>query len=162
MPNKIYINAETAIAWTVGGTPDIDLGGLAADAVRVGERRDLGSAARAEWYEWRVNIDGFDTVPVVGERVDLYLATSDGTIEDGDVGALDAVGATVSLPNLTFLGSATVQTTTAADELHASGLIRIAARYVSPVVHNNTADALLGTADAHTFILTPIPPEIQG
>jgi hypothetical protein len=32
---------------------------------------------------------------------------------------------------------------------------------VSPVVHNNTADALLSTSDAHKVTLTPIPPEVQ-
>ena len=60
-----------------------------------------------------------------------------------------------------YLGSASVQTTTAADNLIISGLVNIPFRYVSPVVHNNTADALLGTSDAHKFILTPVPPEVQ-
>lgn len=162
MVNKVYINPETAVTWSdTGGTNVLDAGGLAADAVRVGARHDFGASARAEEFEWRVNVDGFDTPPVVGERVDFYLATSDGTYEDGDVGTADALGATTDLPNLTYLGGAVVQTTTAADELHASGHIRITARYVSFVVHNNTADALLSTADSHQFILTPVPSEVQ-
>lgn len=162
MPNKVYIAPETALTWTdTGGDYTMDLGSLAAAAVRVGARGDLGAASRSEMYEWRVVIDGFATAPVVGESVDVYLSTSDGTNEDGDVGTADAAGATADLPNLQYLGQAVVQTTTAGDQLIASGLCRIGARYVSPVVHNNTADALNGTSDAHKFILTPIPPEIQ-
>lgn len=162
MPNKVYINPETSLEWTdTGGDYALDLGSLSADAVRVGARGDLGAGPRADVYEWRVVIDGFATAPVVGESVDIYLSTSDGTNEDGDVGTADAAGTTNSLKNLMFLGNAVVQSTTAADQLIASGLCRIATRYVSPVIHNRTADALNGTSDAHKFILTPVPPEIQ-
>ena len=162
MANKVYINEETTKTWTdTGGDYAMDLGALAADAVRVGTQGDLGAAPRADQYSWKLVIDGFDTAPVVGETVDLYLAFSDGTYVDGDVGTSDAAGATVDLPNLLFLGSAVVQTTTAGDNLIISGMVQIAQRYVSPVIHNNTADALLSTADSHQFILTPVPPEVQ-
>lgn len=162
MPNKIYINPETALTWTdTGGDNTLDLGGLAADAVRQGDQHDLLASARADWFEWRLVIDGFDTAPVVGETVDLYLGFSDGTNHDGDLGTVDAAATTAALPNLLFLGSAMVQTTTAADELIISGMVQIVSRYVTPVIHNNTADALLSTADAHKFILTPVPSEVQ-
>ena len=162
MANKVYINEETAKTWTdTGGDYTIDLGSLAADGVRVGAQGDLGAAPRADQYGWKLVIDGFDTAPVVGETVDLYLAFSDGTNVDGDVGELDAAGSTDDLPNLLFLGAASVQTTTAGDNLIISGVCQITQRYVSPVIHNNTADALLGTADSHKFILTPVPPEVQ-
>lgn len=164
MASKAYVNPETTVDWTddtTAGDYTLDLGSLAADGVRVGDRGDLGVAPRAFLFEWRLVIDGFDTAPVVGETVDLYISTSDGTYEDGDVGTTDAAGATVALPNLKYLGSAVVQTTTAGDNLQCSGITEIYSRYVSPVVHNNTADALLGTADAHHFYLTPIPIEAQ-
>ena len=162
MANKVYINEETAKTWTdTGGDYTLDLGSLAADGVRVGAQGDLGAAPRADQYAYKFVIDGFDTAPVVGETVDLYLSFSDGTYVDGDVGTADAAGFTADLPNLMYLGSASVQTTTAADNLIISGLVNIPFRYVSPVVHNNTADALLGTSDAHKFILTPVPPEVQ-
>jgi hypothetical protein len=151
MANKVYIQEETAKTWTdTGGDYTLDLGSLAPDGVKVGAQ-----------YAYKFVIDGFDTAPVVGETVDLYLAFSDGTYVDGDVGTADAAGFTADLPNLMYLGSASVQTTTAADNLIISGLVNIPFRYVSPVVHNNTADALLGTSDAHKFILTPVPPEVQ-
>lgn len=165
MVNKIYINPETAIVWTdTGGDETLDLGSLAAGAVRVGDIADLGVAPRSEFYEWKLIIDGFDTAPVVGETVDLYISYSDQATagrEDGDVGVVDGAGATTDLPNLEYLGSAVVQTTTDADELIVSGKVRITSRYAIPVVHNNTADALAGTSDAHRFELTPVPPEIQ-
>ena len=164
MVNKVYINPEAVLTWDVGATTyALDLGssGGAAGAVRVGARGDLGAAARSEWYQWHLHIDGFDAAPVVGEEIDLYLAFSDGTNEDGEVGTADADSSAVVLPNLTYIGTATVQTTTAGDNLNVSGIVRIDARYVSPVVHNNTADKLLSTSDAHTFTLTPVPPEIQ-
>lgn len=164
MVNKVYINAETELNWTdTGGTYTMDLGGLAADAVRVGAQGDLGAFPHSEWYSWRIHIDGFDTAPVVGEKVAIYLAQGRSTTDiDGDVGSSDAAGATADLPNLLGpIGFATVQTTTAADNLIASGVVRITSRYVSPVIHNDTADALLSTSDAHVFALTPIPPEVQ-
>lgn len=163
MANKIYIAQETAIVWTdTGGDYAMDMGNLAAGAVRVGAQGDLGVAPRASRYGWQLVIDGFATAPVVGEAVYAYLAFSfDGTDIDGDVGASDAAGSTVQLPNLLPLGAAVVQTTTATNELMVSGIVDIVARYVSPVVHNATADALLGTSDAHTFKLWPMPPEVQ-
>ena len=162
MPNKVYIAPEPPHVWTdTGGDDTLDLGGLAADAVRQGDQWDMGASARSAWYEWRLVIDGFDTAPVVGETVDVYLAFSDGTNHDGDLGVTDSASSTATLRNLLFLGSATVQTTTAANELIVSGQVQISSRYVTPVVHNNTTDALLSTADAHKFILTPIPHEVQ-
>lgn len=163
MTNLIYYNPETSITWSVGGTPDLDLGGLAADAVRVGQQRDLGANSIAGLYHWVLYIDGFDTAPVVGERVEVYLAGGDGTRVAGDVGTSDAAGTTVSLPNLWQLTGAAVQTTTAANNLVVFGVdpIQIFTRYISPVIHNDTNDALLGTADAHLFIVTPVPQEIQ-
>ena len=163
MPNKIYGAQETPIVWTdTGGTYALDLGGLAAAAVRVGAQGDLGSGSRSTRYHWELVIDGFDTAPVVGETVLLYIAKAMVTTDiPGDIGASDAAGSTVQLPNLTYLGQAVVQTTTAANELIVAGEVEILSRYVSPVVYNATADALLSTADAHTFKLWPVPPEVQ-
>lgn len=165
MANKIYVNQETAVVWTdSGGDYAMDMGGLAADAVRAGAQGDLGASPRASRYEWKLEIDGFDTAPVVGEELHIFLAFArdgDNTIIDGDLGTTDAGSSTVVLPNLLHIGTVTVQTTTAANELYISGIVEITARYVTPVVHNDTADALLSTADSHQFILIPSPPEVQ-
>ena len=167
MVNKIYINPESTITWTdTAGDEDLDLGGLAADAGRVGSAADRGTSARASEFHWQLKIDGFNTAPVVGESVDLYLAfTNDASVVDGPVGygasTDSALASTNLLDNLLFLGSAVVRSTTAADNLVISGYASIDARYIIPVIHNNTADALLSTSDAHTFVLTPVPQEVQ-
>lgn len=167
MANKVYINPESAVTWTdSGGTETLDLGSLSAAAGRVGDQHDWGTSARAYLYEWTFVISGFDTAPVVGETVDLYFAESDGTNADGagitfsDTGDA-ALGSTNILRNLKYAGSVVVRSTTAGDDLVARGVIALTSRYTVPVVHNNTADALLGTADAHKVILTPIPLEVQ-
>jgi hypothetical protein len=163
MANKIYIAPETTIVWTdTGGDYAMDLGALAAAAVRVGAQGDLGTGSNPSLFFWQLVIDGFDTAPIVGEEIHAYLAfANDATDIDGDVGASDAAGVVAALPNLLHIGTVVVQTTTAANELITSGIVEIGSRYVSPVIHNDTADALLSTSDAHTFKLTPIPPEIQ-
>lgn len=165
MANLVYLKEQTAKTWTdTGGDYALDLGSLAAAAVRAGGEGDLGASPRARHYRWTLVIDGFDTAPVIGESVDLYLAFSHDATQatrDGDLSGTDGASSTVVLPNLLFLGSVVVQTTTAADEIITSGLVEIGHRYVTPVVHNNTTDALLGTSDAHKFILVPIPDEVQ-
>ena len=145
----------------------MDCGGLAADAVRCGSFHDLGASPRSEWYEVEFLISGFDTAPVVGEGVDLYFTQSLATTGfDGSPSTdpTDTVEGTVTvdqLKNLLFIGSAIVVSTTAADDLRMRAVVRLTSRYAAPVVHNNTADALLSTSDAHMVTLTPIPQEVQ-
>jgi hypothetical protein len=168
MANEIYQKRGTAIVWTdSGGDEELDIGGLAADGTLGGsyyDRGDLSSTPAPDEYEWEMIIDGFDTTPVVGETVDLYFAQSNDTTEfDGQPTSLPtdtvdtATGPTTSmLPNMMYAGSCVVHSTTAADELIARGTVRFTSRYFFPVVHNNTADALLSTADAHKVTLTPV------
>lgn len=162
MANKIYVAPETSHTWTdTGGDDALDLGGLASLGVRAGDIWDRGTGSVASWFRWRLIIDGFDTAPVVGEAVELYVGFSDGTNHDGDLSGTDGASSTVVLPNLLFLGAAIVQTTTAANELMISGRLWFGHRAIIPVVYNATADALLSTSDSHQFILEAVPPEIQ-
>ncbi len=171
---KEYISPETTITWTdSGGDELLDLGGAAAGTSTMGSFLDLESisasalVSRALDYEFEMTIDGFDTAPVVGESVDLYWSQSNATTNfDGNPTSdptTTAEGAIIenALKNLILSGSAIVYTTTAADELKISGMVQLPLRYVSPVVHNNTADALLSSSDAHSIKLTAIPKEIQ-
>jgi hypothetical protein len=162
MANKVYVARETAIVWSdTAGDLVMTLNNLAAGAGRVGAQKDWGAGSTSEWYEWRLTVQ-FETAPVVGETVDIYLSTSDGTEEDGQEGDADAaLGSTNSLKNMTFIGSGVVTSMDADHDMTASGICRIATRYVSPVIHNNTADNLQATNDTGEFTLTPIPPEVQ-
>lgn len=162
MPNKVYIARETATVWS-DSTGDLvmTLNNLAASAGRVGARLDLGAGSTPAWFTWRLTVQ-FDTAPVVGETVDIYLSTSDGTEEDGQVGTADAALSSVNiLANLHYIGSLVVTSTSADLDMTASGICHIPTRYVSPVVYNRTADNLQATNDTGEFTLTPIPLEVQ-
>lgn len=168
MANAIHLNVGTIISWQVsGGDEAIDLGGTegAADAVALGSYHDRGADPRAYRYMWFMDVDGFDTAPVVGETVDLYVTESeDATLFSGPEApnaTTAGTGDTSRLPNLQYLGSAIVRSTTAADNLTVSGMATITARYFAAVVHNNTADKLLSTADAHEVRFYPINDEVQ-
>lgn len=162
MANKVYVARETPIVWsdTAGGLV-MTLNNLAAGAGRVGAQKDFGAGSTAEWYSWRLTVQ-FETAPVVGETVQIYLSTSDGTEEDGQEGEADAaLGSANSLKNMQLIGLLTVTSTDADHDMTASGICRIVTRYVSPVIYNATADNLQATNDTGEFTLTPIPPELQ-
>lgn len=162
MANKVYVVRETPIVWTdAGGDLAMTLNNLATTAARIGAQKDFGAGSTPEWYEWRMTIQ-FETAPVVGETVNVYLSTTDGTEEDGQEGVANAgIADNNSLKNMRYIGSLIVTSTDADHPMTVSGICRIATRYVSPVVHNNTADNLRADNDASKFTLTPIPPEIQ-
>ena len=162
MANKVLVARETPIVWSdTAGDLVMTLNALATTVARVGAQKDFGAGSTSEWYSWRLTVQ-FETPPVVGETVDVYLSTSDGTEEDGQEGVADAdVGDNGSLKNMHYIGSLVVTTTDAAHDMTASGICRITTRYVSPVIHNNTADNLKATNDTGEFTLTPIPPEVQ-
>lgn len=169
MANKIYVAPETARYWddSAGDLLLDDINGLAADAVACGAYVDLGSGSRAEEYEFEMIVDGFGTAPVVGETVDLYFIESQDS-QNFSGQPSTAPGATsegtvtlAQLKNALFAGSAVVHSTTAGDVLQVSGVVRLTSRYVAPVVHNNTADALNSSTPAHKISLTPLPAEVQ-
>ena len=164
MANETYLNRGTTIAWlNTAGDEELDLGDGAnglAGAVGVGSYHDFAAAPQPDEYELVVDIDGFDTAPVVGETVDVYVTESNDaslwTGPEAPSDTVDALGSSVRLPNLLYVVSAVVHTVTAADNLTARAFFRSSARYIAPVVHNNTADALLTTADAHRVNITPV------
>ncbi len=161
MANKVYIARETPVVWSDTAGLVMTLNNLDAGVARIGAQKDWGAGSTSEWYEWRLTIQ-FETQPVPDESVDIYLSTSDGTEEDGQEGTGDAdVGNNGSLKNMKYIGSLVVTTATVDHDMTASGICRISTRYVSPVVHNNTADNLQATNDTSEFTLTPIPPEVQ-
>lgn len=170
MANLVYMLPETSFTWnnTGGGAANLlDLGGLASGALAMGSFQDLGSGARSEIYQFEMFIDGFDTPPIVGETIVLYFSQSNSTTNfDGNPTTDPTVSAegTITIDqakNVTLAGIANVYSIVAGDKLKITGTVRLTSRYVSPVVHNNTSDALLSTADNHLITLTPIPPQIQ-
>ena len=167
--NKIYIAPETAVTWTdTGGDEVLDMGGLATDDLAVGSFLDLGANSRSSDYVFTFFVDQFETDPVVGESIDLYWATGtdtanfDGVVTTAPGDSSTGTAVLAETPNLMYAGSAIVTTTTAASaKLRISGFIRFFNRYIFPVIHNNTADALNRTGDTHSITLIPVPPEVQ-
>lgn len=153
------VSLETPVVWmddlNEGATYTLLFRNLAAAAVRVGARVDLGKKHRAKEYRWRLTV-AFATPPVVDETVLLYLATSDGVFPDGGCGVADAAGDVNMVKNMISLGELTVTSIVADHEMTISGTCTIVDRYVSPVVHNNTADNLSDTA-ANICILSLAP-----
>ena len=158
MANKVLMQEETPIVWAAsGGDYALTLSSVSAGAVRVGQQGDLGAVPRSRWYKWRYVNDSFGSAPTVGQTVDVYWASGNGTYTDGNVGTSDAAGSTVALPNLLRLGSATVQTTSTTDDVIISGIVELADQYGAPVIDNNTSVTITGGR----FELTPVPDEIQ-
>lgn len=162
MATKVYIAPEAAVVFTDNaGDVVITLQNLAAGAGRISVRHDKGAGSQAIDFEWRATMQ-FETAPVVGETVDLYISTSDGAQPDGEEGAADAaLSSTDKLPNMLYIGSVIVTSVGDATDMTASGMISIPTRYFSVVVHNNTADNLKNTINTCEVTFTPIPPESQ-
>lgn len=166
--NQVLTRFGTPVTWTdTGGDKLMDLGGLAAAGLVMGAFLDLGVSPRPSLYSFELTIDGFDTAPVVGEIITLKFSTSNATTNfDGNPTTdptTSAAGTITSAQakNLTVLGGvAEVYSVTAADELKISGFVELFNRYVSPVIENETADALLSSSDAHKLILTPVTQDI--
>ena len=156
MANEVYLVRGTPVVWSDTGTPAITLNNLAAGAGRVGAQKDWGTGAQPDEYLWRLTVQ-FETAPVVGETVDCYISTSDGTEEDGQVGVANAaLSAENKLKNLLYCGSLLVDVATVDIDFTASGVVRIPTRYCCPVIFNDTADNLQATNDTGEFTLTPI------
>jgi hypothetical protein len=161
MANKLYVAPETPLVFKdSGGDADITLQNLAAGAGRISVQVDRGAGSHARLYKWRAKMP-FETAPVVGEYVFLYIAESDGTDVDGLVGAVDAALTAAQAANLQEIGIVRVQTTDVDTAFTASGYCLISERYFSVGVFNSAADNLQNDANTATVTLTPVPDELQ-
>ncbi len=164
MANKSFVAVGTSLLFADSAqTPDtqITLSGLGADGARVSARKDLGAASHARLFTWRATL-AWTPTPVVGETADLYIAQSDGTQEDGQVGTADAAVSDLDkLLNLTYIGSVVIEAVT--DDLThtSSGVFTVSERYFSLVVHNAATDALETSTANHNVVVTPVPDEAQ-
>ena len=164
MSNKIYVNDETALLFAdAAQTPDVQftLQNLAAGAGRISAVKDFTDSAHSEWFKWRLTVQ-FETAPVVGQALELWMATADSTTEDGEEGVADAaLGSYNSTKNMKLIGLLIVTSTDPAHDMTASGVCRIPDRYASFVLFNDTDDNIANSNTASRLTLTPIPPEIQ-
>lgn len=166
MANNVYVTEEASVVFAPsGGDEPFTITSLASGAARVSDQYDFGASAHSEWFLVKLETKSGGT-PVVGERLDLFcaLANNGAAAEtDGDVSQTDSALSSPGnvTPNLQFVGSLFVQSTSTSQETRKSWIVRIPTRYVSFVLVNNTSQALSGTAGDHTVTMTPIPPQIQ-
>lgn len=161
MATKIYQHDESAITWrNTGGTELFTPTSLGSNAGRQGAYHDLGTAARSRRFLWRAWLKPGST-RVVGEIVNVYLLTGDGTHYDNDDGTGDAaVSALDKLRNADPIGRIQIDEN-AAVEMGKGGDIDVVDRYCAPVFWNQSANALSSTAGDFGFDLVPVPDEQQ-
>jgi len=161
MANLVYLQPGTALTWLAsGGDNLLTLTSLAATSGRNGALDDFGTAAVAREYAWRFWCK-FSTTPVVGEQIEIYWRTSDGTSPDNDDGGDVALSSTDKLRNLIALGALVVDEASTTPVFACSGYLEHTHRYGGPVIYNATADALSSTAADHGFSILPVPYEVQ-
>lgn len=163
MVSKIYRAVETAITFRdSGGDAVITLQNLAFGAGRVSAQYDRGAGSKAKLHEV-IGVVQFETAPVVGEAIELYLFQSDGTYVDGTVGTSDAALTTDKRKNGLLIGAICVDTTSTATDIVARFTdVPITSRYYSVGIWNASAgDNLKNTANTSRVIVTPMPDEIQ-
>lgn len=160
-------NEGTTITWTdSGGDEQLDLGGPDGDSgdICVGSYHDFGVGPRAFDYRLHINIDGFNTSPVVGQQVQVYI--TEGQTSNVFTGpetpndTTDTSGDIDRLPNLLGPFFATVWSTVAGNSIVASYQFRSSMRYLAPVVYNATNDDFLSTGDLHVVSITPLYPSV--
>ncbi len=163
MANKILKVDETTITWrNTSGTELFTPTSLASGAGRQGALHDfgVGSTARSRRYMWRAFLIPGAT-RVVGEVINVYWKTSDGTHPDNDDGTGDiAVSADDKLRNLKQIGQIVIDEN-AAVEMVDHGEFEFSERHAAPVFWNATANSLSTTAGDFGFDLTPVPSEAQ-
>jgi len=162
MSNKIYGASETPIVFKSSlGDVTFTPTSVANGAGRISARWDRGAGSKPSLYKWRVHTKAAAAL-AVGTPLEVYLATSDGTDEDGNLGTADAAFASADKRrNLQYVGAINADSITNGEVQIASGLVEIRDRYVSVVWWNALGQALSATATDHTFTLTPVPDEIQ-
>ena len=166
MANKVYTIEETTI--TFGGAVGEDVAwsieGVVNNAGRQSALHDFGvrTIARSSRFKYRLKTQ-FQATPTLGNSLDLYLKTSDGSSPDNDDGTGDAaVSAIDKLKNLHFLSSLLVDEAAANIVTVVSGArFNLDQRHVA-IVGWNTSGATIHAQDSNSqFSLTPQPDEVQ-
>lgn len=162
--NAVKIMQGVGIQWTPTGANAFNVKQLANNAGRIGTQVDLGAASRPAAYRWRAKAKSgsVGNNPTLAGVIEIYLSTSDGATQDGNLGTTDAaLSSADKRANLQRLGVIVVDKADYAESFQASGDVVITSRYVSPVLYNATGQAFSNTDADHLFQLTPLLDEIQ-
>lgn len=170
MTGEIYgVGSGTPITWQdTGGTAVMTLQAMASTAGRVGARVDLGAWPRAIVYRWYLELE-WAAAPTIDQTVELYFG-----LWDNDTGPANpqaqlpatdtpySAGAAGLSKRKNLIYTGVVQAETAAvGPFSNSGIVRLPARYVSPLVYNGGTPALKNTSNASFLRLTPLYLQVQ-
>lgn len=171
--------AATSTQWTLPGTPItfgdsgqtpagggtlvvLTLSNRTSGTGRISAQADLGAGAHASLFELRCRVSLTGT-HVLGQPLEFYVATSDGTNPDGEVGTADAALSSDQRRVLTFVGILPVYQTTSNTTMTASFRnVYLPQRYVQVGLWNGTALPTETSTTKHRCVLTPTPLQMQG
>lgn len=162
-PGVPYTFADAGQTPAGGGTlVQMTFSNLPTQQGRVSTRIDKGAGAQPSIWEARCRISLTGT-NVLGQDLQYYIASSDGTDIDNGLSATDANFTSVdSRRNLRYIGSLVVYQTTTNTTMYASfNGIYIPSRYFSVVIFNNTTLSTETSTTKHRCVLTPQPFEMQ-
>ena len=162
--NKILVAKGTPLLFADSAqTEDVTmtLSALASGAGRCSARyQKTGGNVKSNRWEMRPHIQLTGT-NVVGETVEFYVATSDGTSAQGTVATTDAALATDKRKNLTFAGVLVVDQTTTNTTMITSFPVVIEEAYFSVCVWNGSTLPLKTDTAIHGIVMTPMDVEVQ-
>ena len=162
MANLIYYAPQTPVVFSDSdGDVVLTLQNLGFGAGRISARVDRGAGSKPGLYRVR-SVFQWVASPAATDYAEIYLAGSDGTYPDGNVGTADAALASTQLNNLQLISVVSAEVATGAANRIGAGLFEILDRYYSIGVFNRSATKnLVNTANVSRVILTPVPPEVQ-
>ena len=165
MSNEAYVNHGTAVVFgsEAGDNVAWSTEGIADGAGRQATLYDQGAegTARPLYWQYRIYCQAQAT-PTVGNELEVYLKTSDGSHPDNDDGGTDAaVSAEDKLKNLIRLRSPIVDQAAGNIEFVAHGIIEIPERYFAPVLWNSMGAATTADAAETKAVFTPIYMQTQ-
>ncbi|NUQ71712.1 MAG: hypothetical protein HUU17_12955 [Chthonomonadales bacterium] len=162
MANAIKLQAGTPIVLAnTGGDYTFNLKALANGAGRISAQVDLGAVPRPYRYDVRVKLTAASALSVSASNVAyVYIATSDGTVQDGDKGTSDAALSALTECN-NMRGVLLLTPDDTGTVVAGSVEVPIVARYVSIAIWNALGQALANSDGASYVRITPVWDEIQ-
>ena len=157
-----YVLPQTPITFgDTGQTYSWTLSNRSTATGQVSARADKGAGAQPALWELRCTISLTGTL-TIGQTLEYYIATSDGTIADGGVGTANAALASADVRRaLTLVGVLPVYQTTQNTKMYASWRnIYIPGRYFSLVLWNNTSIST-ETVTNNSCSMTAMPVQAQ-
>lgn len=162
--NKILVTKGTPLLFAdAAQTEDVTLtlSALAADAGRCSARyQKTGGNVKSQRWEMRPHIQLTGT-NVVGEVIEFYVSTSDGTSAQGGIATTDAALTTDQRKNLTFVGMLIVDQTTTNTTMIAAFPVVIEEAYFSVCVWDASSLPLKTDTAVHGIVMTPMDLEVQ-